>query len=289
MNPETIYTNFRDAALAEMFTAERYSTFVAMPFQDRFSYHPKEILGNVIQESAKAANRQRGGELKEFALPETVGMLPGIANVITEDIVKKILFSHFFIADLTEGNHGVLIETGIAMAFKPTSQIILITQGSVEDLHFDIQDNRVVPYNPTGNIESIAPAFLAAANSFEEDRKRYVTQVSKYMSVEAIRTLHFYAALYQNPELAAHNPGIFYKPNMPPFFNEDYGDNALTMFTLTLKELQNKRMIWTDFSVGLNAEGKETAYWATHATRLGWLVVKHFWPDYRTDLCTTIR
>ncbi len=61
MNPETIYTNFRDEALAAMFTADKYSTFVAMPFQDRFSYHPKEILGKVIQESAKVANQKKSG------------------------------------------------------------------------------------------------------------------------------------------------------------------------------------------------------------------------------------
>jgi len=88
MNPEIIYSNFRDEALAHMFSAEQYETFVAMPFRDRFSYHPDIILNQVIQKAAAEANKNRGDQLKEFLMPQTVAGKPPTANVITEDIVK---------------------------------------------------------------------------------------------------------------------------------------------------------------------------------------------------------
>ena len=47
MNPEIIYTNFRDEALARMFSADEYNTFVAMPFRGRFSYDPDSILKTI--------------------------------------------------------------------------------------------------------------------------------------------------------------------------------------------------------------------------------------------------
>jgi len=95
MNPEIIYTDFRDEALAAMFSSDQYSTFVAMPFRDRFSYHPDAILQQVIQKAAVEANENRGDQIKEFLMPQTVAGEPPTANVITEDIVKSILFSHF--------------------------------------------------------------------------------------------------------------------------------------------------------------------------------------------------
>lgn len=141
--------------------------------------------------------------------PDTSLEIPGTANVITEDIVRKVLLSHFFVADLTDGNAGVLIETGIAMAFKPNSQIILITQSSLNELHFDIKENRTLTYSPDGNIDEIKKAFLAAARHIEDDRKKYVTQVSEGLTTDAIRTIHHYALMYQNPVAAEGQPGLF--------------------------------------------------------------------------------
>lgn len=89
MNPEIIYTNYRDEALAEQFSADAYISFVAMPLADHFSYHPKEILQKIIQEAANLANKDRSAEIKTFLPPETAQGIPGTANVITEDIVKK--------------------------------------------------------------------------------------------------------------------------------------------------------------------------------------------------------
>ncbi len=296
MNPEVIYTNYRDEALAEKFSASAYSSFVAMPLADHFSYHPKEILEKVIREAANSANRERTGEIKKFLLPETALEIPGTANVITEDIVKKILGSHFFIADLTAGNAGVLIETGIAMAFKSNSQIILITQHSLEDLHFDIRNNRVISYSPDGNIDEIKLALLAAASNIENDRKKYVTQVSRGLTSDSIRTIHFYASMYQAPASEELQPGLFgrrnqdgkLEGNMPPFFVGDYKEDAILMFQLTMQELLNNRLIWTDFNSSVK-ENVEHHGWASHLTRLGWLVVENRWPHYKSDYCQRIK
>lgn len=296
MNPKIIYTNYRDEALAEKFSADSYSTFVAMPLGDRFSYHPKEILEKVLRTAAKLANDERVGDIKPFIPPETALEIPGTANVITEDIVRKILVSHFFVADLTNGNAGVLIETGIAMAFKPNSQIILITQHSLEELHFDIKENRALTYNPDGNVDEIKKAFLAAAEHIEEDRKKYVTQVSEGLTSDAIRTIHFYAAMYQNPDSERSQPGLFgrhgesgeLEGNIPPFFKGDYAQYAILMFQLTMQELLGKRMIWTHFNSTKIAEGEQHT-WASHLTRLGWLLVRNLWPYYKSDYCKRIK
>ena len=66
------------------------------------------------------------------------------AAVITEEIILRILESHIFMADVTFENAGVLLETGIALGTKPNRQIILITQGSHGDLHFDLRNNHVI-------------------------------------------------------------------------------------------------------------------------------------------------
>lgn len=288
MNPEIIYTNFRDEALAEMFSSEEYSTFVAMPFRERFSYQANYILEHVIQRAGNEANNNRGKNLKGFQSPQTVSGKPPTANVITEDIVKSILFSHFFLADLTGGNAGVLLETGIAMAFKPSSKIILITQEPLELLHFDIRNNRVISYNPDGQIEDIRDAFLAAAQSFESDRKRYVTQVSESLSRDAILTLYNYGSWYQTEDVTPKQPGLFYPDNMPKFFIDSYKDQASNMFQLTLLELYRKRMLWTDYS-WKNTKEEKKHLWAVHATKLGWLMIKYLWPEFTDIYCQRIK
>lgn len=289
MNPEIIYTNFRDEALAEMFSSNQYSTFVAMPFRDRFSYHPDYIIEHVIQRAASEANKHKGEHLKDFKPPQTILGEPPTANVITEDIVKSILFSHFFLADLTGGNAGVLLETGIAMAFKPSSKIILITQEPLDLLHFDIRNNRVISYNPDGQIEDIKKAFLAAAKSFENDRSRYVTQVSESLSRDAILTLYNYGSRYQTEEVISKQPGLFYPENMPQFFIESYKEQAINMFQLTLLELYRKRMLWTAYGYKTNEKGEKYHAWAVHATKLGWLLIKHLWPEFTDRYCQRIK
>jgi hypothetical protein len=138
MNPDRIYRQYRDEALRQQITAAEYSTFVAMPFADRYSYRSKEIYRNVVQAAADCANRKASTQRK-FALPKRVDDGSGTAIVITEEIVVRILESHLFLADLTFENPGVVLETGIAMGLKSNRQIILITQGDLKALHFDLR------------------------------------------------------------------------------------------------------------------------------------------------------
>ena len=53
MNPDRIYSHHRDDALARNVGAKDYTTFVAMPFTNSFSYRFQSILDDVIRASAK--------------------------------------------------------------------------------------------------------------------------------------------------------------------------------------------------------------------------------------------
>lgn len=53
MNPERIYRQYRDDALACQITADKYFTFVAMPLNERFSYRPLQIYNEVILAAAE--------------------------------------------------------------------------------------------------------------------------------------------------------------------------------------------------------------------------------------------
>src|SRR6185436_3583062 len=103
MNPDLIYSQYRDDALARQATATEYSTFVAMPFRDRFSYRSKQVYAEVIQAAAVNAN-----ELKQtprpFGIPRRIDDGAGTAVVITEAIETEILRSHLFIGDMTFEN-----------------------------------------------------------------------------------------------------------------------------------------------------------------------------------------
>src|SRR4051794_30740791 len=118
MNPDRIYRQHRHDALASQVTAEEYATFVAMPFGDRFSYRSRDVFENVICAATIRAN-ERKEAAKPFARPVRVDDRPGVAGVITEDIIVDILESHFFVADLTFTNTGVLLEAGAALGLKP--------------------------------------------------------------------------------------------------------------------------------------------------------------------------
>ena len=100
-------------------TATKYRTFVAMPFQERFSYRSREILSGVIGAAVDEANR-RGQTPRQFDIPERIDVPMGAA-VITEEIILRILESHIFMADVTFENAGVLLETGIALGTKAKS------------------------------------------------------------------------------------------------------------------------------------------------------------------------
>lgn len=236
MNPHRIIRDEWPQALARQAAAARYATFVAMPFREHFSYRSREIFSKVIGGAVSEANRL--AETKRFfAEPERVDIPMGAA-VITEEIVSKILESHLFIADVTFENPGVLLETGIALATKPNRQIILLTQGSHADLHFDLRNNNVLCYSPDAGVERIAQELIAGARFFEEQINHYILRVKERLSPEALIALKFYAERQRHHAAAAlhaQEPG--------PQFE---GPIGILRFDSATRELRERDLLYTD-------------------------------------------
>jgi hypothetical protein len=270
MNPDRIYSQYRDDALAALVTAKEYSTFVAMPFGDRFSYRSREIYKDVIQAAATKANELKRTR-RPFALPKRVDDGAATAVVITETIVKEILYSHLFVADLTFGNAGVLLETGIAMGLKSNEQIILITQGDVRDLHFDIRNNNVFSYNIKDAVIQIAEAMIAAANSFEKDADRRIESIKNVLTPDAILVLKFYGILQEKNGAAA---SLFRDSGKNIFVQ--YGARCEEIFEAASRELLEQKLLFTEYQP--NAVPGADMF-GMHATKLGCVFIGRMWPE----------
>jgi hypothetical protein len=266
MNPYRIYRDEWAQALAVQSTASRYTTFVAMPFEERFSYRSKEILEQVIGAAITDANA-RGQAARSFASPERVDVPVG-AVAITDEIVHRIIESHFFLGDFTAQNTGVVLEAGIALATKPNKQVILITQGPLTDLHFDLRNNNVISYSPGGAVTEIASAFIAAAVAFEEQVRHHITAVTRQLSPEAILALNWYGKIQRASRassLHAGNPGPFFK-----------GPDGRTRFDAATRELRDKNLLWTDYAVDAVPGGDA---FGMHATEFGWVLIENMWKE----------
>lgn len=270
MNPYRIYRDEWANALRLQAIATEYTSFVAMPFHERFSYRSREILCEVITAAIEEANR-RGGLPRQFSLPQRVDTPKG-AVAITEEIVLQILRSHIFIGDLTFQNAGVVLETGVAMGMKPIPQIVLITQGKLEELHFDLRNNNVISYNPKGAVSEIADALIGAGAHFEEQVQHYLGKVTQRLSPEAIAALKWYGTIQkQNKHFSLHS-----KSRGPHFSDEE----GLQRFQLAIGELLSKDLLWTEWAVGAIPGGDA---FGMHATELGWAVIEKMWPEFRQE------
>ncbi len=250
MNPERIYREHRDDALARQATSAEYSTFVAMPFEESDQYQSKTVFRELICAAAARANEQRG-ELRPFATPRRVDDNAGVAVVVTEEIIVDILESHFVVADLTMVNVGAILEAGAALGLKPNRQIILLYNGDYKKLHFDIRNNRVIKYSSNddkGAIEEIAQAFLAAARSFEGDRQRYVDFIKSSLSPDAVQWLKQCAILWHTtPE---RRPSL-HRGILDTMNGGSYkGDHTASLvFISGTNELVTKRLLKTEYNV----------------------------------------
>jgi len=270
MNPYRIYRDEWAKALATQTTASEYTTFVAMPFEDRFSYRSREILERVIRAATREANERKEAR-RPFAIPERVDVPVG-AVVITEQIISGILESHFFLGDLTAQNAGVILEAGIALGTKPNRQVILITQGPLSDLHFDLRNNNVISYNPDGSVAQIASAFISAAIGFEEQVQHHILSVSRQLSPEAILALNWYGRIQRD-----NKANSLHAQNIGPYFDEP---NGLSRFDAATRELRDKGLLWTDYAVGAVPGGDA---FGMHATEFGWAVIENMWGDLRRN------
>jgi hypothetical protein len=267
MNPDRIYSNFRDDALAQKVGVSEYTTFVAMPFTDSFSYRYKDVLERIIQTAAKRASETRRTK-RPFATPQIVSAGASGAIAITDKIVEDILYSHIFLADMTFNNPGVLLETGIAMGMKPNSQIILITQGSYQELHFDIRNNNVFCYNGSDAIEQLANRFISAANDFEADADHRIRFIQRRLSPDAIALLNAYGQLQ--------------KQNTAHSLHQEIAEQILKggrsgeRFDAAARELLETRLLWTEWKTKVK-EGVDA--FGMHATPLGWAFIGQMWPE----------
>lgn len=274
MNPQRIYDQHRDDAMAALITAEKYSTFVAMPFGQRYSYRAKEVYERVIQGAAIRANELRFSK-REFDVPRRIDDFGLAAAVITEEIVVRILNSHFFLADLTNENAGVLLETGVALALRPNSQIVLITQDNHSDLHFDIRNNNVISYNPPDGVERIAKALIHCATAFETEANNYLHLVSQVMTPDAIICLNWYWIQQEvrgNKQQSLH-AGVAKEifENINPKPTEIAFE---TRFIDASRELLTRRLIMTEYKPKGVAAGDT---FGMHATALGWAFMRLLW------------
>jgi hypothetical protein len=299
MDPDLVYSRYRDEALAAQFEATEYSVFVAMPFRNRFSYHAKDIYDNVIKASATKANELLSKHpiddiTRRFGTPRRIDDQPQTARDIGGEIAKAILEAHVVIADLTFANDGVLLEVGASLALKSTKQIVLITQGDPKELHFDIKGNNVIQYSPDGTLDTIASALFAAATDFEQHRKKYLTHLSRELSHDAILLMNYYGRhrtgyKQEQPKITSQIPfctGL----GVQAFLNNSVFDattevrmaEATIRYQLAIRELISHRLMYTDYQPRTPKPGIDRH--EHDATTLGWMFIEHMWDDLERSM-----
>jgi len=192
MNPDRVYRQYRDDALADQAAADRYSTFVAMPFDENFRYRSTRVLADVVVAAVREAASRNTPGLRPFSDPQRAGQPQGAVE-ITEEILSEILQCHLFVADLTLGNSNVLLELGVALGLKPSAQILLLLDGNPSQLSFDIRGNHVIRYDTTDHVTHLADAFIAAARAFERDYRMRIADLRHRLSSDAIWLMHHLA------------------------------------------------------------------------------------------------
>ena len=267
MNPDRIYSNHRDDALAQKIGAAEYTTFVAMPFTDSFSYRFKQVLEEIIRAAANRATELKLAR-RPFAVPQIVSDGTPGAIAISDKIVEDILYSHLFVGDMTLNNPGAILEVGIAMGLKPNKQIILITQEPYEELHFDIRNNNVFSYNGTDAVEGLAQRFIAAASSFEEDADRQIRFIQRRLSPDAIALLNVYGRLQRENSSGSLHAGLATRVLG--------AKRPRGRFDAATRELLAHRLIETDWKTKA-VEGGDA--FGMHATALGWVFIGQKWPE----------
>jgi hypothetical protein len=270
MNPDRIWRELSNDAFAHQVESDEYGVFVAMPFRDQFSYRSEDVFTKVIETAVQRANSQT--PLRPFARPVRSDKLSQSASEITEDIVEQIMLNHFFIADLTLANHGVLIEVGVALSLKMPDQIVLLAQGDLRDLHFDIKDNRVIQYDRDGAIDQIAQALVHGAKKFESTLGMRMEAIRRSISPQAVYLLNLYGRLrLRQPDLSLHLDVVSGDFNLSsePRLRE-------LVFNSAAQELQAKGLLELDYTVA--DDGKNPDRFGLHATKLGIAFIRQTWP-----------
>jgi len=274
MNVDHIYQLQRDDAFAAQFSAAKYRTFVAMPFNNRGGYPETRIKALLLEQVHVRANQLlTASSGRTFAPLERVDGGSAGAVVITDQIVIGILESHFFLGDLTGGNLGVVLETGIALALKPNSRVSLFTQDDSASLHFDLKVTNVNRYTEENLIEKAASALVGAATAFENEADRYIRLLSSQLTPDGIKLLNIYGRMWKGWRSGEPQRSLFVEKtagSVPEFA----GEAGRVAFHEAVRELSARRLLWTDYQPD-TAPGFDS--YGIHATKLGWRLIEHLW------------
>ncbi len=276
MNVDHIYQLQRDDAFAKQFAAGNYETFVAMPFSNRGGYPEPRIKKMLLDEVHHRANEllaAPAGQRTFAPLRRVDGDGSGGAVTITDEIVTGILNSHFLVGDLTGSNCGVVLETGIALALKPNSRVLLFTQDDSASLHFDLKVTNVNRYVETDLVEKVAQALVGAAKAFEQEADRYIRLLSSQLTPDAIRALNIYGRLWAARAKPEEQPSIW-ENSAATYSDRFMGEIGKVAFHAAVRELSDRRLFWTHYVP--SAEPGVDVY-GIHATKLGWRVIEHLW------------
>jgi hypothetical protein len=84
---------------------------------------------------------------------------------------------------------AVLVELAVALSLKAPREIVLIAQGDLRALHFNIKDNRVIPYDAQDAVAGIAAALADGTRSFEDLMGHRMSAVRRSLSPHALYLL----------------------------------------------------------------------------------------------------
>jgi hypothetical protein len=275
MNVNHIYQLQRDDAFAAQFSAEKYQTFVGMPFSNQGGYPEPRIKKMLVEAVHDRANSLLNSTTlkRQFAPLRRIDGGPGGAVAITEQIVTDILGCHFFLGDLTGCNFGVVLETGIALALKPNGRVLLFTQDDTASLHFDLKVTNVNRYTEENLVERTATALIGAAESFEKEADRYIRFLSSQLTPDGISLLNIYGRLWKGWKEGDPQASL-YVEKTAGYVPEFTGDSGRVSFHAAMRELLQRRLFWTHYSPNT---GTGVDSFGLHATKLGWRVIEHLW------------
>ena len=156
-------------------------------------------------------------------------------------------------------------------------------------MHFDIMTNVILRYQSSKDVDKIAGAMVGAVIAFEQDRARYLTQLTRELSPDATALMRWYG-LSRCGKLQDFNGSV-----VTASLHESWGIGAFlssqtkfkiendvvrlaagVRYQLALRELLERRLIWTHYVVDANGDGSDA--YSGRGTRLGWMFLEHNWP-----------
>jgi len=272
-----VYASYYDEALVKRITAEKYQTFVVMPFEDQSGYQSEAVLNGI--KSAFTKRDEKGGSDRRFGEVKRVDSNGAFAIRITDEIVSMILESNFIIADITGSNENVLLELGIALASRrDAASILVISQGSQEDvigkLSFDIRDVRVMPYEMKSLESELEKQILKMEKRERELKDELIVSFMRNLPVNSVSCLYAYCDMYKDAAKASAEkpPIVFENSGFCARFPCD--SNARVYFDLACEVLVRNHLMVCDYETVIAPNQEKRLGYASHATELGWQVMK---------------